>query len=735
MLKRYFPFLEWFEKKRKGSLKADIISGLTVAMVLIPQSIAYAQLAGLPPYYGLYAAFLPPIAASLFSTCPQLNTGPVAVVSLMTSTALAPLATAGSSAYIGYAILLAFVVGAIQFLLGSLKLGMVVNFLSHPVVNGFTNAAALIIATSQLPGLLGVQVDSAQHHYETLARTAMAALVYVHWPAVGMAALALAIMIGLKKLNPKIPGVLVAVVITTIISWAASYEKNVNVKIGDFKTPRVVSEIREFNSLVAKNEDLSRKRIALGEAKDRALKEHGKKSIEALEGTAAFEVAGLEMSELAEEIYLVKSKLRAYRFAESVAGGGGTFRVTGKNEKPGRVWRLKVGVKPLDENKLLMIGGGTVMGDIPGGAPKPAVPKFDVAAMLRLLPIAMIIAVLGFMETIGVAKAMAARTGRMVEPDQELIAQGLANMAGSFGQSYTVSGSFSRTAVSYQAGAVTGFSNIVSSLVVLAVMLFLTKYLYYLPQAVLAAIIMMAVSSLINIKSFVHAHKARRHDGLIGVITFFTTLGFAPHLDKGIMIGVGLSLAYRLLKEMHPDIHFLAKHEDGSFKPADIYNLKPCRHIAVIRFNDSLFFENVSFLEHTIIEVIALMPDLKHIIIAGKGINEIDASGEELLSTLVPRLKDKGLAISFSGLNDESLNVLKSTGLYKEIGEGHFFLNVQAAVDALYEEAHKDSTEPRCPLLTPLPADESDFHVTHFGHKRKKLKFIKKAREEDTTLE
>ncbi|MFH1539246.1 MAG: SulP family inorganic anion transporter, partial [bacterium] len=167
-LEKLFPFIGWFRGYSTGKFRADFIGGLTVAMVLIPQSMAYAQLAGLPPYYGLYAAFLPPMIASLFGSSHQLATGPVAVVSLMTNTALSPIATAGSDMFIAYAILLALIVGAFQFLLGVLRLGLVVNFLSHPVVNGFINAAAIIIATSQLSKLFGVYVDSGEHHYETI---------------------------------------------------------------------------------------------------------------------------------------------------------------------------------------------------------------------------------------------------------------------------------------------------------------------------------------------------------------------------------------------------------------------------------------------------------------------------------------------------------------------------------------------------------------------------------------
>ncbi len=207
-------------------LRTDLVAGLTVALVLIPQSMAYAQLAGLPPYYGLYASFLPPMMAALFGSSRQLATGPVAIVSLMTYASLAPLATAGSEAFIAYAILLALMVGVFQLGLGVFRLGLVVNFLSHPVVNGFTNAAALIIASSQLSKLFGVYVDTAEHHYETIYRVVQAAFHYTHWPTFVLGALAFAIMYGLKRILPRVPNVLVAVAVTTLISWAIGFEHN-----------------------------------------------------------------------------------------------------------------------------------------------------------------------------------------------------------------------------------------------------------------------------------------------------------------------------------------------------------------------------------------------------------------------------------------------------------------------------------------------------------------------------
>src|SRR4030042_4418467 len=260
MLETLFPFLKWFNRYETASLRLDALSGLTVALVLIPQSMAYAQLAGLPAYYGLYASFLPPMVAALFGSSLHLATGPVAVVSLMTAASLGPLATAGSQGYIGYAILLALIVGSFQFLLGALRLGLVVNFLSHPVVNGFTNAAAIIIATSQLSKLFGAYVDEAEHHYETIIRVVQAAFHYTHWPTLIMGIGAFAIMLVLKKVNHRIPNVLVAVTITTVIYWAVGFEKDVKIDISKIDSLKTTGIITSFNKTLEENSILSKER-------------------------------------------------------------------------------------------------------------------------------------------------------------------------------------------------------------------------------------------------------------------------------------------------------------------------------------------------------------------------------------------------------------------------------------------------------------------------------------------
>jgi anti-anti-sigma factor len=364
----------------------------------------------------------------------------------------------------------------------------------------------------------------------------------------------------------------------------------------------------------------------------------------------------------------------------------------------GRNWRMKVGNSRLDDDALVFTGGGAVVGNIPSGLPGFSMPRLNTRIIFSLFPMAVIISLLGFMEAISIAKAMAARTGQRLDPNQELIGQGMANIAGSFFHSYAVSGSFSRSAVNIQAGAVSGLSNVFSSCVVVATLLFFTPLLYHLPQAVLAAIIMMAVIGLVNVRGFVHAWKAQKYDGAIGVITFITTLAFAPHLDRGIMIGVGLALILHLLRSMRPDIALLSLHPDGTFRNRARFNLSQCRHIALIRYNGSLYFANVNYLEEQILERISRMPDLKHIIIVGNGINEMDASGEDMLAILVSRIREAGYDISFSGLNDSVLDVLRRTHLYEKIGEDHLFRNATRAVDAVFSEAHAGSSEDPCPL-------------------------------------
>jgi MFS superfamily sulfate permease-like transporter len=699
MLNRIFPFLVWFKNYNSATLRADSIAGLTVALVLIPQSMAYAQLAGLPPYYGLYASFLPPMVAALFGSSRQLSTGPVAVVSLMTAASLAPLATAGSEGYIAYAILLALMVGAFQFLLGVLRLGLVVNFLSHPVINGFTNAAAIIIATSQLSKMFGVHVDEAEHHYETIIRVCKAAAVYTHWTTLFMGVSAFVIMYGLKRLAPKIPNVLVAVVVTTLVSWSTGFEHNMTVNISAIESPEAKKHIEDFNRAVEAMPGLSAERTMITEAMDKAKQAHD--DIAMLDAVHDENVVTFKIERLKHEAQVNREKIRNFLFARvEQPGGDAKFYLKHKGEDgDGRTWRIKAGNKPLNPESLLMTGGGEVVGTVPKGVPSMSVPAINFKILIHLLPFAAIISLLGFMEAISIAKAMAAKTGQRLDPNQELIGQGLANMLGALGKSYPVSGSFSRSAVNLQAGAVSGLSSVFTSLAVVIMLLFLTPLLYHLPQSVLAAVIMMAVIGLINVSGFIHAWRAQWYDGAISVISFICTLGFAPHLDKGIMVGVVLSLCVFLYKSMRPTVASLSKHEDESLRDAAAHRLMECRYIDLIRFEGTLFFANASYLEDKINERLLKKKDLNHIIIAANGINDMDASGEEALSLTIDRVRSAGIRISFSGINESMMKVLKRTHLYEEI-QDDIYPTMEAAICAVHDQAHKDGLEERCPLQT-----------------------------------
>ncbi|NOX09853.1 MAG: sulfate permease [Gammaproteobacteria bacterium] len=564
------PFFSWIGDLRDINIvRADIMAGITVALVLVPQSMAYAQLAGLPPYYGLYASFVPPMVAALFGSSRQLATGPVAVVSLMTAAALEPLASSNPEGYLAYAMLLAIMVGGFQFCLGMFKLGILVDFLSHPVVIGFTNASALIIATSQLGKLFGVTVEKAVHHYDTVWNTILEVLEASHMATVSMAVLAFSIMILLKRFAPRVPGVLTAVVVTTVLSWYVNFDEQ----------------------------------------------------------------------------------------------------------------------------------GGRVVGSIPEGLPAFAIPAIDLTAVLNLMSVAVTIALIGFMEAISIAKAMAARTRQRLDANQELVGQGISNIVSGLFGSYPVSGSFSRSAVNIDAGAITGFSSIVTGLVVGVTLLWLTPLLYHLPQATLAAVIIMAVINLIKISPIIHAWHAEPHDGAVAVITFFLTVLWAPHLDRGIIVGVALSLGLFVYRTMRPRMAVLSRFRDGTMRDITVHNLSTCENIVVMRFDMSLYFANAGYFEDRVLEIVAANPALKFIIIDASAINQMDATGEEVLHHLAERLRGADIELLIARMKREFVQTLQRTGLIDYMGDNTLFPRVQNAVDYAWSKlgkGHKDS----CPLNT-----------------------------------
>jgi SulP family sulfate permease len=559
---RFTPYKDWIgELKNPEVLKADAMAGLTVALVLIPQSMAYAQLAGLPPYIGLYASFLPVMVAAIFGSSRQLGTGPVAVVSLMSAAAMQPYAAQGLpiETIVIYAALLALMIGIFQLSLGLLRMGVLVDFLSHPVVVGFTNAGALIIATSQVPKLFGLNIkaDQFEHSYQFWWAT-ITSLGDTKLITLALGAFALATLIILKKYAPRLPGVLITVLITTILSWAVDYK-------------------------------------------------------------------GM---------------------------------------------------------------GGSVIGTIPEGLPSFSLPIVDMSFQnfVSLATTAVVIGLIGFVEAISIAKAMASQTRQRLSANQELVGQGLSNITSGVFGGYAVSGSFSRSAVNFAAGAVTGFSSVVTGLLVGLTLLFLTPLLYHLPQATLAAVIIMAVVNLIKIAPIKHAWKVEPHDGIVAVVTFFATMMFAPHLDKGILLGVVLSLGLFLYRTMSPALVEVARHEDGSMRDAAAHGLKTSDTVSVYRFDGDLYFANTGYMEGKLLNNVAQKPKLKVLILDMESIDQVDSTGEEMLEKLADRLQFAGIEFYIARTKLRVYEAFQRSGLAKHIGEERFFRERKYAINYAKEQ-------------------------------------------------
>lgn len=705
------PFLAWSHELRDPQvLRADLLAGITVALVLIPQSMAYAQLAGLPAYYGLYAAFLPPILAALWGSSRQLATGPVAMVSLMTGAALAPIAAAGGDV-VAAAILCAVLAGGLQLGLGLLHLGAVVNFLSHPVLIGLTNAAALVIATSQLDKLLGVRADKAAMQYETVWNVCCAAARGVHWPALGMAALAFAIMIASRRLDRRLPGVLLAVVATTVLSWWSGYHDEARPQAAALRggAAVVAGELLAERAEAGRLADEER---TARQAASRLRSELGPVDARGVEARLHAEVLGLKREEAERDAERHLAALRAMRFRRSATQGAIEYWPVGELPEEQALGRREWRLRGLDAAGALMVAGGSVVGAIPAGLPAPRLPDFSWSALREVLGPSILLALIGFVEAISIAKAMAMRTRHRIDANQELIGQGLANLAGAACQAYPVSGSFSRSAVNLAAGACTGFAAVVTGAAVILALLFLTPLLHHLPEATLAAVIVMAVAGLVKVAPVIHMWKANRGDGLIALLTFAVTLAAAPHLDLGILVGVGASLVAYLMLTMRPRVALLGRHGDGSLRDCATHGLAECEHILALRFDGRLYFANTGHLEDALISHLAGKPTVKAVVLMAQGINSIDASGEEALSEITSRLDRQGIRLLLCGAKQPVRDLLDRAGYTGRFGADRFKATELEALDAAWAAVGCDHRGD-CPLLRPRISGRPPCPATH----------------------
>lgn len=562
MLKKGFPFLHW--RFSKGDIRADLVAGLTVALVLIPQSMAYAELAGLPPWVGLYAAFLPVILGGLWGSSNHLQTGPVAMISLLTASVLGPLAVAGSPEYILLAAQLAFMIGIVWMLVAALRLTFVINFISRPVIEGFVHAGAIIIATSQLGKIMGIEMVRGDH-YLTELFALFGQMDQLNGTSLLIGCISLGALLLGRRFFPKAPIALVVV--------AAS--------------------------------------------------------------TAMVYLLGLS--------------------------------------DPERVAR------PL-----------AIVGQIPSGIPRLVLAVPGGSDLIRLLPGTLVIAFVGFMEMGSVTRALAARSRQKLNLNQEMIGQTIASFGSAFSGGFPVSGSLSRSALNYSLGARSGLSAVFTGLFVLGFLLAFTRFLHFLPQTVLAAIIISAVLRLLNFKHLWHYMVVNKADGVAAFGCFFATLLFAPHLDKGIVFGASISILIHLYRMMRPHVALLGRHPDGAMRDADLHRLETDPNLPAIRLDGRLFFANASYFEEVVYSTCERFPKARYLAVVCNGINAIDASGTEMLKGVATQLEDNGVQLLFVGVKNQVMDVMHRSGLVRAVGEENIFGSFDRAQQAIYARLPSD---------------------------------------------
>ncbi|MBK9149468.1 MAG: solute carrier family 26 protein [Saprospiraceae bacterium] len=556
----FIPAIDWIRNYKKSWLNGDLSAGLTVGVMLIPQGMAYSMLAGLPPIYGLYAVTIPLIIYAFLGTSRQLAVGPVAMVSLLIASGVGQLAEAGTETYIAYAIALALLVGIIQFSMGFFRLGFLVNFLSHPVVAGFTSAAAIIIGVSQFKHIFGVKasgekfLDIVSQLYGQIANT--------NWITLAIGVAAVVVLVLIKKFSKKIPGPLVVVLIGILLVY--------------------------FGGLT------------------------------------------------------------------------------------------EAGVK--------------VVGDIPSGLPSFMPPLFDLAVFQKLLPVALTISFVGFMESIAVAKAIQAKhKDYKLSANQELIALGASNIGGAFFQSFPVTGGFSRTAVNDQAGAKSGLASLISAALIILTLLFLTSYFYYLPNAVLAAIIVVAVYGLIDYKEAIHLWHTDRTDFVLFMSVFTGTLILG--IEEGILLGVVLSLSVLIYRVSYPHYAQLGKvGQHGEFRNIKRFpEAVTDSEVMIIRFDAPIFFANLSYFRDKINDLFMKTPEARYLIIDAGPVSSIDSSGVHMFADLYTDLKNDGKTLLIANMIGPVRDALYKGGVMDKIGKHHFFMTVQKAFD--FAKHGKENTD------------------------------------------
>lgn len=551
-MRSYFPILEWIQEYNKTLFKGDLSAGITVAVMLIPQGMAYAMIAGLPPVYGLYAAIFPQLIYAIMGSSRQLAVGPVAMDSLLVATTLNTMAIVDTQHYISLAIFLAFFMGVIQVFLGLIKFGFLVNFLSKPVINGFTSAAAIIIGLSQLNHMLGVEISQG-NVLQALIQSIWEVRTEIHLLTLMITLGSIFLIFGIKRFSKKIPVALVVVILTTLLT------------------------------------------------------------------------------------------------------------------------------SQLNWNEM----GLSIVGTIPSGLPAFNFQWIAVEDIYPLFPMALTLSLIAFLEAISIAKAIEVKENKeTVDPNQELIALGAANVFGSFFQSYPTTGGFSRTAVNHESGAQTGVAAIISAAVVGLTLVFFSSWFYYLPKPVLGAIILTAVINLVDLKYPYQLWSSHREEFFILLFTFLITLFMG--IMEGVLLGTLASLSLMVYRSSQPHIAILGrikgtKHYRNIHRFTEEVETFP--GVLILRFDGQLFFGNHSYFKKQIVDLLGReTKKIRYLVIDASPINYIDASASNTLNHWIQNLNKEGITVLWVNVIGPIRDLFFKNGMLKKIGKKNLFYSLDSAV-------------------------------------------------------
>jgi len=551
-LERLIPLYGNLKKYQSQNWRQDILAGITVSVIIIPQGMAYALLAGLPPIYGLYGGLIPLIIYGIFGTSGQLSIGPVAISSILLFAGVSQIAEPLTELYIGLVILVGFLAGVLQFALGLFRLGFLVNFISQPVITGFTGAAAVIIFVSQLKTALGISVPRSENLFDTISYL-IQHLSEIDWLAVVFCITTLVILSILKKINKAIPGALIVVILGILAAFILT--------------------------------------------------------------------------------------------------------------------------------KYGLAGQLGIVGAIPTGLPAFQPPPFSVENIQLLIPTVLTVGIMGVVECIGIAKGIHRddQTSK-VRPNMELSALGLSKMAGSFFLALPSSGSFSRSAINDEAGSKSGLSSITTALMVGLTLIFFTKLFYFLPSAVLAAIIIYAIRNLFDVKEMRNLWKSHKTDFSMMAVTFLTTIFFG--IEKGVIVGVGLSLAIFIYRSSRPHIVRLGQLPNTAvYRNIERFEDARCPDdVLIVRVDNQLFYANVLFFQETIQRYNQKRPNLRLVVLDASGIHNIDSTGIRVLKQLFHYFTKRDITFVISGAIGPVRDIISSSELLDLMGQQSFFLEIHDAM-------------------------------------------------------